>query len=142
MTGAEVIALKKESDAIHADEAALAADMRADGGRDGAFIEPAFTRSESQAIESTLSDRGLTVREKAVDRSRTGGQFGWVANAKAGNNAVGTFAKVQPRFTHEQANALLASKKMETFAEEISIKLEGKKAWLIFIAEKSVKRLE
>ena len=92
------------------EEATLAGEMRTDGGN-GAFIEPAFSRSESQAIESTLSDRGQTDAHRAVGRSRSdSGQFEWVGKASAGSNAIGTFAKVQPRYTHEQANEILASK--------------------------------
>jgi hypothetical protein len=110
VTKAEAAALQVEAVAMREEEATLAGEMRTDGGN-GAFIEPAFSRSESQAIESTLSDRGQTDAHRAVGRSRSdSGQFEWVGKASAGSNAIGTFAKVQPRYTHEQANEILASK--------------------------------
>jgi hypothetical protein len=106
-TKSEFVALRKEAIAMRAEEAALAGELNEDGT--GAFIEPAFSPSESQAIEASLSDKGVPDAQRVVDRARsTGGQFEWVGKAQAGSNAVGTFAKVQPRYTHAQASEIMA----------------------------------
>ena len=53
--------------------------------------------------------QGVPDAQRVVDRARsTGGQFEWVGKAQAGSNAVGTFAKVQPRYTHAQASEIMA----------------------------------
>ena len=65
-----------------------------------------------------LSDRGLTVRRKLSIARELEANLGGLQMPRLVTMPLHVCA-VQPRYTHEQANALLASKKMlETFAEE------------------------
>lgn len=114
LTKAEAAALKEETRRMKAEEATLANQFKLPGNRtneDESFIEPAFTKSESEIIESTLSDVGTSEMRKAFDRTvRTGGQYHWVGEAKGGSSALSQFAKIQPRYTHEEAIKMIMEK--------------------------------